>query len=182
MDYPLLSTSLEDVWSRRWHRTMRPAWVASAYKPVYYVVRKYNANPKDRRLAVGLASFAVFMASGLTHEYSVLCNIGWNAYKKHFMGQQMVFFGIHGLFVVLEKTLFFVIKPLLPISFTTSRSFELIRRLYVIGFFTITFPIFINPYAHWGFHHLDALTPVESATRQFLLSKPFLRQISGSAL
>jgi hypothetical protein len=161
---------------------MRPAWVASAYKPVYYVVRKYNANPKDRRLAVGLASFAVFMVSGLTHEYSVLCNIGWNAYKKYFIGQQMVFFGIHGLFVVLEKTLFFVIKPLLPTSFTTSRSFELLRRLYVIGFFTITFPIFINPYAHWGFHHLGALTPIESTTRQFLLSKPFLRQISGSAL
>jgi hypothetical protein len=183
MNYPLLSTSLEDVWSRRWHRVLRPAWIASAFKPVYYIVDKWTEkSPNGKKLAMSLASMAVFVVSGLTHEYSVLCNAGWKVYKQSYIGDQMIFFGIHGVLVVLEKTAGFLYKQFLPKSVTNSPLVRVLLNLYVILVATLTFPYFINGFAHWGLWRLDEVTPLEPAVRQFLASTPYLRQYCGSLL
>lgn len=183
MNYPIFSTSLEDVWSRRWHRVLRPAWIASSFKPVYYIVDKWTeSNSGGKKLATGLASMAVFAASGLTHEYSVLCNAGWQVYKQNYIGDQMIFFGIHGIFVVLEKFTGFIYKSFLPKSVINSPIVRVLLNIYVILFATWTFPLFINGFAHWGLWRLNELTPIDPAVRHYLAATPYLRQYCGSLL
>jgi hypothetical protein len=180
MNYPLLGTSLEDVWSHRWHRVLRPAWIASAYKPVYFITRQWI--PKNRQLAVGLASMAVFVASGLTHEFVVLCNAGWQDYKETYIGQQMFFFGIHGVIVVLEKMAALIYKRILPKSIIESHLVKVLLNLYVITVATSTFPYFINGFARWGLWRIDSLTPLEPVVQAYIASNPYLRQFCGSRL
>lgn len=183
MNYPLLGLSLEEVWSSRWHRILRPAWVASAYKPVYYLVRKWTyENSRYKQLAIGLASMAVFVVSGMTHEYAVLCNTGWELYKKTFMGDQMVFFCTHGILVVLERTAKFIYTKILRWPVIDSFVVRLALHFYVVGVCYFFFPHFINGFAHWGLWKLDNITPVESVVRQYLLNTPYLRQFCGSLL
>ncbi|KAI7891323.1 uncharacterized protein EV154DRAFT_227002 [Mucor mucedo] len=183
MDYPLLGLSLEEVWSSRWHRILRPAWVASAFKPLYYIVRTWtNENPKYKQLAIGLASMAVFVVSGMTHEYVVLCNTGWELYKKTFIGDQMIFFCTHGILVVLEKAVKYIYTKVLHLPAMNSGIVRMVLHCYVIGVCYYFFHYFINGIAHWGLWRLDKITPVEDIVRHYLLDTPYLRSFCGSLL
>lgn len=183
MNYPLLGLSLEEVWSSRWHRILRPAWVASAYKPVYYLVCKWtNENPRYKQLAIGLASMAVFVVSGMTHEYVVLCNTGWELYKKAFIGDQMIFFCTHGVLVVMERASKFIYTKVLRLPEIDSFGVRMALRLYVIGVCYYFFHHFLNGIAYWGLWRLDNITPVENIVRQYLLDTSYLRPFCGSLL
>ncbi|OBZ86624.1 hypothetical protein A0J61_05326 [Choanephora cucurbitarum] len=177
MEYPLISVSLEEVWSIRWHKVLRPAWIACAFKPVYFLVRK---STNQKQLAIALASLAVFLASGFSHEYTALCNAGWHAYREHFMGQEMIFFGLQGVFVIIEKAIGQWLSTVLPLSVRRSPLVLLLRNVYVLGVGLVTFPYFINSFAHWGFWKFDNLTPVEPFVRKLLIETPYLRQFCGS--
>lgn len=180
MEHPLLGDTLEEVWSRRWHRNMRSAWVASAFKPVHFITSKYS---KNKYLATGLASFAVFIVSGLTHEYAILCGSGWEYYRKHFIGDQVIFFCINGVLVVFEKTLGSIYKKMLPQSLIKSFPVRILLHIYVLGLASWTFPYFINGFAHLGLYNLNQISSfIEPAVRQFLSSSPVLRQFCGSLL
>lgn len=182
MNYPLLSLSLEDLWSSRWHRILRPAWVSSAYKPIYFLVRKWTReSAKYKQLAIGLASMAVFVVSGLTHEYVVLCNTGWTLYKKRFIGDQMKFFCTHGILVVLERAVSYIYTHVLKRPAIRSWLTRPILHVYVIGVCYLSFPFFLNGFAHWGLWRLDRITPVEPLIQQYLL-KPYLKSFCGSRL
>lgn len=180
MEHPLMGLSLEEVWSHRWHRNMRSAWVASAFKPVYFLVDKWSNN---KQMAAGLASLAVFFVSGLTHEYSILCGTGWDYYKDHFLGHQTIFFCLNGLFVVIEKTVGSVYKKVLPKSILDSYIVRLLLHVYVLGTAALLFPYFINGFTHLGLWNLNQLsTFIEPAVRQYLSANPVLRQYCGSLL
>ncbi|KAG2228670.1 hypothetical protein BDF21DRAFT_451150 [Thamnidium elegans] len=182
MNYPLLSLSLEDLWSSRWHRILRPAWVSSAYKPIYFLVRKWtNESSRYKQLAIGLASMAVFVVSGLTHEYVVLCNTGWTLYKERFIGDQMKFFCTHGLLVVLERGVSYIYTHVLKQPAIHSWLTRPILHTYVIGVCYLSFPFFLNGFAHWGLWRLDRITPVEPIIQQYIL-KPYLKSFCGSLL
>ncbi|KAI8353991.1 hypothetical protein BD560DRAFT_408093 [Blakeslea trispora] len=181
MEYPLISVSLEEVWSIRWHKVLRPAWIACAFKPVYFLVRKStNESPRGKQLAIALGSLSVFLASGFSHEYAALCNAGWYAYREHFMGQEMLFFGLQGVFVIVEKVLGHWLSKVLPLSVRRSPIILLLRNLYVLGVGLFTFPYFINSFAHWGFWKFNNLTPVEPLVRKILIETPYLKQFCGS--
>jgi hypothetical protein len=177
MDYPLLGISLDEIWSHRWHRVLRPAWVSSAYKPVFFLIRQWT---QHKPLAIGLAAMAVFVASGITHEYAVLCNSGWQLYRQQFMGQEMIFFGLQGILVILEKIAQVVLKPVVPSAVVKSPLTRMLRHIYVLGVAYVTFPYFINSFAHWGFYKLGSLTPVEPLLTKYVASQPYLRQFCGS--
>ncbi|KAI8082597.1 uncharacterized protein B0P05DRAFT_537687 [Gilbertella persicaria] len=181
MEYPLAGTSLEDIWSHRWHKVLRPAWVACAFKPVFFMVRKStNNSPQGKQLAIALASLSVFLASGIAHEYVALCNTGWSIYKEHFMGQEMLFFGLQGILVIIEKALGMWLKTVLPASFIRSPLVLMARNAYVLSVGLATFPYFINSFADWGFWKFDNLTPIEPLLRQYLIQTPYLRPFCGS--
>lgn len=181
MNYPFLSISLEDLWSHRWHRIFRAAWVSSAFKPVYYSIRQItNKSPKFKHLAIGLANLAVFVASGITHEYIVLCNAGWTLYTQRYMGQEMTFFVLHGVLVVVEKTMAFFLEPMLPTSVVQSPIVKLARHVYVIYISYITFPWFINSFAPWGLFKLPSFTPLGPVLDDYLAATPYLLQYCGS--
>ncbi|KAL7311944.1 hypothetical protein PS15m_009651 [Mucor circinelloides] len=181
MNYPFLSISLEDLWSHRWHRIFRAAWVSSAFKPVYYSIRQItNKSPKFKHLAIGLANLAVFVASGITHEYIAMCNAGWTLYTQKYMGQEMRFFVLHGVLVVVEKTMEFFLRPLLPKSTAKSPIVILARHVYVIYISYITFPWFINSFAPWGLFKLPSFTPLGPILNDFVAATPYLRQFCGS--
>lgn len=181
MNYPFLSISLEDLWSHRWHRIFRAAWVSSAFKPVYYSVRQItNKSPKFKHLAIGLANLAVFVASGITHEYIVICNAGWTLYTQRYMGQEMSFFVLHGVMVVLEKTMAFFLESTVPKTVSQSPIVKLARHVYVICISYITFPWFINSFAPWGLFKLPSFTPLGPVLDDMLASTPYLLQYCGS--
>ncbi|GAN06649.1 hypothetical protein MAM1_0131d06136 [Mucor ambiguus] len=181
MNYPFLSISLEDLWSHRWHRIFRTAWVNSAFKPVHYSIRQItNKSPKFKHLAIALANLAVFVASGITHEYIVICNAGWTLYTQRYMGQEMTFFVLHGVLVVVEKTMAFFLEPMLPTSVTQSPIIKLARHVYVIYISYITFPWFINSFAPWGLFKLPSFTPLGPVLDGYLATTPYLLQYCGS--
>lgn len=183
MDYPLLGLSLEEVWSTRWHRILRPAWVASAFKPIYFLVRQWTGeSPRYKQLAAGLASMAVFMASGMTHEYVVLCNTGWELYKKSFIGDQMIFFCTHGIIVVVERAVKYIYQKLLRLPTMNSFAVRIGLHCYVITVCYYFFPYFMNGIAYWGIWRLDKITPVENIVRHYLLDTSFGRSFCGSLL
>ncbi|KAI9487648.1 MAG: hypothetical protein EXX96DRAFT_647277 [Benjaminiella poitrasii] len=180
MDDPLLGTSVEDVWSHRWHRIFRPAWVSCAYKPVYFLIREgTNKKQKYKSLAIIIASLSVFAMSGITHEYAALCNSGWRIYSERFMGQEMKFFGLQGIIIILEKILAIYVKPHLPPSVVNSSLVLLLRRVYILLVANWTFPYFVNSFAHWGFCKFQNFTPVEPILRNYLISSPYLIQYCG---
>ncbi|KAI8642637.1 hypothetical protein BD408DRAFT_443343 [Parasitella parasitica] len=181
MDYPFLSISLEDLWSHRWHRIFRVAWVNSAFKPVYHSIRQLTGkDPKYKPLAIALATLTVFAASGITHEYIVMCNAGWTLYTGRYMGQEMSFFVLHGVLVVIEKAMAIFLVPMLPDSIVKSPITRFARHFYVIYTSFITFPWFINSFAPWGLFKLQSFTPLGPILNSFLLASPYLRQYCGS--
>lgn len=183
MNYPFLSISLEDLWSHRWHRIFRAAWVTSAFKPVYYSIRQITQkSPKFKHLAIGLANLAVFVASGIIHEYIVLCNAGWTLYTEKYMGHEMSFFALHGVLVVVEKTMGHFLEPMIPKSIAKSPITRFARHFYVIYISFVTFPWFFNCFAPWGLFKLQSFTPLGPIIDNFLAATPYLRQYCGSLL
>lgn len=90
---PLLSTSLQDFWGRRWNimvnRILRP----SVYDPVLTLSNKFL----DRQWAPLPAVFCTFVVSGLMHEL-----IFYYMGRRKPSGNITLFFLIHGLCLVTE--------------------------------------------------------------------------------
>ncbi|KAI8968988.1 hypothetical protein BDF20DRAFT_137909 [Mycotypha africana] len=183
MNYPVLANSLEDIWSKRWHRVFRVAWISCAFKPIYYLLRERTRHiPSFKYIALGTATFAVFLASGIMHEYLVLCNAGWAIYRKQYAGDQLIFFGMHGMLVVSEKVLEQALKHSVPRSIRTSLVIQLLRHLYVVAVAFWTLPWFMTSFAPWGFDKLPFVTPIGDKTIELLSVNTFFRQYCGSCL
>jgi len=89
-DAPLLARSPRDFWGRRWNRFVS----TFAFRNIFL--------PLDGRRRPALAMSAVFLASGLAHEYLVMASLGGPGETTGFM---MGFFALHGLATILEGSL-----------------------------------------------------------------------------
>ncbi|RUS15256.1 hypothetical protein BC937DRAFT_92693 [Endogone sp. FLAS-F59071] len=117
MNHPYLATSLHNFWSHRWHQIFRRTWTSVAFQPVHRFVQT-RLNPQLTKLgilqtqidvlALACAILSVFVVSGLMHEYIALAALGKNRYIP---GEQLLFFSLHGLAVVIEKILLTSLVP-----------------------------------------------------------------------
>jgi hypothetical protein len=123
-DAPLIARSPRDFWGRRWNRFVS----TFAFRNIFL--------PLDGRRRPVLAMSAVFLASGLAHEYLVMASLGGPSETSGFM---MAFFALHGLATILEG------------SIDRRRSFRrLMPRPIAIAahtlWFVATAPLFFAPF------------------------------------
>ncbi|KAI9276887.1 hypothetical protein BDA99DRAFT_567782 [Phascolomyces articulosus] len=148
---PVLSTSLEELWSVRWHQLFHTSWVAFGFRPARYITQRALAKTVKNTLPISLlaGTLAVFFVSGLTHEYMVYANNGWSVYKRLFIGQQVLFFFTHGLGMSFERIVKKFAKAYLPPSLLESILVRhIISRIWVFSFAYLTFPFFMDGFAY----------------------------------
>ncbi|KAF7727193.1 hypothetical protein EC973_007891 [Apophysomyces ossiformis] len=152
---PIVSNSLDELWSRRWHQLLRSTWLAMPFRPVRLLGQRWLAK-KTRNplpLAVMMASLSVFAISGLMHEYLILCNVGWTMYSGFFIGQQQLFFSIHGMCVAIEKIIYKASRRTFPLSYLHGVFVtQVLQRLWVVAIGYYLFPQFLTGFVHWGVH------------------------------
>ncbi|RCI02558.1 hypothetical protein CU098_008622 [Rhizopus stolonifer] len=129
---PWLTRSVHDLWSRRWHQVFRSGFLQLAYSPV----RRWFTNKTIGRCA---GTMAVFICSGLMHDYLILAMMGYSSPKKGVWGHQTLFFTLQGV-----GTLVSLKSPRLPTWLAW-----LLTWIWIV----YTAPIFLEPYIRLGYHH-----------------------------
>ncbi|EPQ30775.1 uncharacterized protein PFL1_01676 [Pseudozyma flocculosa PF-1] len=94
-DAPLFATSVQDLWSNRWHHLFRQSFLHVAYSPV----RTVAAAVVGRKAARALATFAVFALSALVHEWGQL---PMSPHSRLGITQTGTFFLVQAVAIVLE--------------------------------------------------------------------------------
>jgi hypothetical protein len=137
-EHPFLATDPEDFWTRRWHSIFRPVFVSTIYKPVLESTRETFGYPASKLLA----TLAVFLASGVLHEYLLFI------LSKTLTGENLLFFGIHGLaaisFAALTMTYPFLKEPTPP-------ALRALKRFATNLLFLSTAHFLFDPYLRNGF-------------------------------
>ncbi|KAI7853179.1 hypothetical protein BDC45DRAFT_484247 [Circinella umbellata] len=193
MNYPVMATSCNDVWNHRWHQLFRSIWVAVPFRPVLLLLGKMNDNNNDETTQeqknektsptrsstthIAMATLSVFFVSGLMHEYLVLCGAGIQVYWNTFIGQECLFFALHGCAVCLER----LVQPYLKVK--EGFVAEALKRIWVVWFSFRVFPLFLNGFAFWELWNanpFNAFTPyfLDNVWRKY----PILREFCGSYL
>ncbi|KAG2226509.1 hypothetical protein INT45_014253 [Circinella minor] len=186
MKNPILSTSLEELWSIRWHQLLHTSWVAFGFRPARYIAQRLLAKTVKNPLPIALfmGTLAVFAVSGLMHEYIIFNNVGWSIYSRFFLGQQLFFFFIHGVGMTLERFVAKITKKYM--SSTLLESFlvkHIIQRIWVFSFAFFTFHFFMDGFAYWGIWNDNPFTLTRPFVYQFFLSiVPNGRNLCGSLL
>lgn len=179
---PVLSTSLDDLWSHRWHQLFKSTWLAFPFRPVRILTVRFLAkkvkNPKS--IAFLLASISVFVASAFMHEYVIAANMGWPIYNRFFKGEQCVFFIGHGLGVFFEHVVQSTVARKLPKQFKESMWCSLLLRIWTIGFGYFTFYYIMNGFLTWGFHYDNPLKVIQPIILEHVRARPALLPYFGS--
>ncbi|PIA38295.1 hypothetical protein AQUCO_02800165v1 [Aquilegia coerulea] len=92
-DNPLLSTSLQNFWGKRWNLMVSRILRSTIYEPV----RSHLTQLLGRRWGLHLALLATFLVSGLMHEI-----IYYYAIREWPTWEVMLFFAINGVLVSIE--------------------------------------------------------------------------------
>ncbi|KAI8335088.1 membrane bound O-acyl transferase family-domain-containing protein [Chlamydoabsidia padenii] len=138
-DHPWLAHSAYNLWSVRWHQIFRPGFIKLAYQPV----RSYFPSAWGR--VVG--TMAVFLASGLLHDYILVTMMGYSAIRTYpgMLGQQTMFFILQGVASVVSA-------PGAPWSNAWARMPMWLARLLTLVWIVYTAPIFVDPFLRIGLH------------------------------
>ncbi|RHZ81145.1 hypothetical protein Glove_123g80 [Diversispora epigaea] len=136
---PIMSTSLTDLWSNRWHQVFREIWVSLAYRPLKTFIRNKFIpllNPKFKKIGEifdkVIPPLGVFVLSGIFHEY-----INWTVtYQYWIPGEQLSFFVLQGIGVIMEK----LVKQSIP----SLRIPNWLGWIWTLGFICLTIPSFLN--------------------------------------
>lgn len=188
MENPICATSLHDIWSNRWHQSLKSTWLHLPFKEVrisvehvlsklVFLFRSKNDRKNatnTRRVSIMMAALSVFMCSGLLHEYIAYVNIGYTEYKS-FAGQEMCFFTIQGIAVMIERSFF-----------TQTKAWQkstLIRRMWTLGILCITSPLFLQAFMHFNTWHAGSFfPPLQLYFLNILRRIPYIQYICGSLL
>lgn len=139
-DQPWLAHSAYNLWSARWHQIFRPGFIKLAYQPV----RSLCPSKEYGRVA---ATMAVFVASGLLHDYILVTMMGYSAIQTFagMLGQQTMFFILQGVATVVSA-------PGTPWSRLWSWMPTWLARLLTLVWIIYTAPIFVDPFLRIGLH------------------------------
>ncbi|ORX45839.1 hypothetical protein DM01DRAFT_1339790 [Hesseltinella vesiculosa] len=157
-DRPWLAHSPYELWSKRWHQMFRGGFMKLAYQPVRSLFR----SKKYAALGRFLAAMAVFLASGLMHEYVLVSMVGpsrlaYQQFYKSILGQQVLFFLLQGLSTILTFP-----GSSLATRFGSKIPGWLATPLTVL-WVVVTAPLFVDPYLRIGLH-LEASIPFYPTT------------------
>ncbi|CAF0955621.1 unnamed protein product [Didymodactylos carnosus] len=94
---PYLATSPKNFW-KRWHQMYRNTWLHIIYIPISTLIRQLHPT-STKLIYFGLPAMAVFLFSGIIHEYIV-----YGAFQI-ITGEQLLFFTMQGIAVNIEHVL-----------------------------------------------------------------------------
>ncbi|KAI8342099.1 hypothetical protein BC941DRAFT_415366 [Chlamydoabsidia padenii] len=182
MNHPLIASSLDDVWSHRWHQLFKTTWLAFPFRPVRLVTQRLLAKHTKNYVGISifLAMISVFAISGLMHEYMILCNVGWPVFHNIFAGHQIIFFTIHGIGTVFERMVQTIAKRVLPSSVYHSVAVRVLQHVWVLTFGAAFFSYFMEGFAHWGIHSTQPIQFTRPMVYDFVKSHPSIQQWFGS--
>ncbi|KAI8334957.1 hypothetical protein BC941DRAFT_430780 [Chlamydoabsidia padenii] len=134
---PILSSSITDFWSNRWHQLMKSTWISFPFRPTRLIVDRALAKYTifHAQIAYALAYMSVFLFSGLTHEFIVLSFTGWSVYYERYAGEHCVFFLLHALAMLLD--------PFLD-------RYPIVQRMWAFVFFYVTLHLYFNSFFNAG--------------------------------
>ncbi|KAI8081609.1 uncharacterized protein BX664DRAFT_340815 [Halteromyces radiatus] len=182
MDHPILSPSLDEVWSYRWHQLFKSSWLAFPFRPTRLLTQRILAKRTKNYVGVSIlmASISVFIISGLMHEYMILCNVGWPVYRDVFVGQQTFFFTIHGIGVIFERVVRTIAKNTLPSSIYNSMAIRVLQHIWVLTFGVAFFTYFMEGFSYWGVYNGQPFQFSRPIIYQYVKSHPALQPYFGS--
>lgn len=132
---PWMTRSVYDLWSRRWHQIFRPGFHQVAYGPVRRLFGE-----KHKTIGRITGTIAVFVCSGLMHDYIMLVMLGYSNYNAPgALGQQGLFFLLQGIATIVSAT-----SPRLPTWFSC-----LLTWIWVL----YTAPLFVEPFLRVELHN-----------------------------
>lgn len=177
---PIISTSLDELWSVRWHQLLRTSWVAFGFRPMRFITQRALAKTVKNPLPIALmmGAIAVFAVSGLMHEYIIYCNVGWTVYRQFFAGQQFFFFFIHGIGMASERILKQVTRGM---KFPRILA-RIVSHAWVFAWAYYTFPYFLDGFAYWHIWKDNPFEFVQPYVIDFLRAIPQARALCGSLL
>ncbi|CAO3621198.1 unnamed protein product [Mucor hiemalis] len=138
-DSPWSAHSLRDFWGRQWHTFYNNCFYRLGYRPIRWTVQLlFNCKPPR-----WLPALAVFVMSGIMHEYFLYAATGSSVY----FGSPLPACGIQFLFFVIQ---------VVGIGFGD----QFFRRgvlghLYTLVYMAITSHMFVVPYIITGYIHMD---------------------------
>ncbi|KAI7906908.1 uncharacterized protein BX663DRAFT_121494 [Cokeromyces recurvatus] len=180
MKHPICATSLGQIWSDRWHQALKSTWLQLPFNETRILTERLLTKRRvksAKRLAIMAGALSVFMMSGLLHEYLAYVNIGYHQYKQY-MGEEMCFFTIHGVAVMIEK---FVAKACKGQKWATSSPVILIlRRVWTLGFACYTIPLFLRAFMYWDSWHSAPFFPLQPYILNIMRQIPGMHHICGS--
>ncbi|KAJ3377688.1 hypothetical protein HDU84_008312 [Entophlyctis sp. JEL0112] len=143
-DFPMLSTSLTDFWSRRWNIPLQRSFQRIAYFPVLNFLGSGSHKPSFMHRA--LAVLATFAFSGIFHEYTLWVLLPRGSYS---VGWNMMFFCLHGLLCILEGMLLQrnADKRLCGLREYCVSAARTAAVAYIVA---MTSPLFLHPYQEGG--------------------------------
>lgn len=182
MDHPLLSPSLTEVWSHRWHHLFKSSWLAFPFRPTRLVTQRLLAKRTKNYVGISIlmASISVFVTSGLMHEYMILCNVGLPTYRQLFIGQQALFFTLHGIGVIFEGVVNAIAKRVLPPSVYNSMAVRVLQHVWVLAFGIAFFTHFMEGFAYWGVYNGQPFQFSRPYIYDFVRTHPAVQPYFGS--
>ncbi|ORZ19838.1 hypothetical protein BCR42DRAFT_489710 [Absidia repens] len=183
MDHPLISSSLSEVWSHRWHHLFKSSWLAFPFRPTRLVTQRLLAKRTKYYVGISIlmASISVFVTSGLMHEYMILCNVGWPVYRQSFIGQQALFFTLHGIGVIFEGIVKMIAKRVLPPSIYNSSAVRVLQHIWVLAFGVAFFIHFMKGFSYWGVYNDHPFQFSRPFIYDFVRAHPAVQPYFGSA-
>ncbi|KAI8365836.1 hypothetical protein EDC96DRAFT_508989 [Choanephora cucurbitarum] len=182
MRNPILSHSLQDLWSDRWHWLFKSTWLTMPFRPTRIItmrlLTKRVKHPKP--IAFVAAFLSVFAASAFMHEYVVATNVGWHTYSTKFKGEQCVFFIGHGLGVLFEQMVCRMIVPKLPKKLQESSWMSVLGHIWTALFGFFTFHYIAHGFLSWGFQFDNPFQFTKPFVREYVYSHPALLAHFGS--
>ena len=129
--FPFISTSLRDFWSYRWNNLIKSSLHLMSFVIIPKLLEPIVSLPNPIK---GLLAFAI---SGFIHEYALrFVSDTWS-------GKNMLFFLLHGVFMLFELTMKFPARP-------QSVHGKLFGWMWTLGMFLLTSSLFFDPMIERG--------------------------------
>ncbi|KAI8892967.1 hypothetical protein BC833DRAFT_610057 [Globomyces pollinis-pini] len=133
------ATSIADFWANRWNLAVQPFLRRIGYEPILKWMNDKNSTSKVSYTTTVIATLCTFTFSGLIHEWLLLM------LNVQSTGEQMIFFILHGILLILEK---FMIQMILKYT-----GYHLIKDspkwlcwIYTYTIISWTAPLFFGTY------------------------------------
>lgn len=158
---PWSAHSLRDFWGRRWHTFYNDCFYRLGYRPIRWIVQLlFNCKPPR-----WLPALAVFVMSGIMHEYFLYAATGSQLY----FGSPLPACGLQFLFFVIQVVAISIGDKVFNRG--------MIGRIYTVFCMAITSHLFVVPYILTGYLYMERFSFYRIAVNLYQGNSNFIASI-----